>query len=91
MNFRKLSALAGVTVLLFGACSSNPPAGSAAPGASGGGGAVTQPDACKSKVGTSTSEIHIYSSLPRQGTNTEQTNTLVEQIKAVLDGKKVGN
>jgi branched-chain amino acid transport system substrate-binding protein len=90
MNFRKLSALAGVTVLLFAACSSNPPAGSAAPGASGGG-AVTQPDACKSKVGTSTSEIHIYSSLPRQGTNTEQTNTLVEQIKAVLDGKKIGN
>jgi branched-chain amino acid transport system substrate-binding protein len=91
MNFRKLSALAGVTVLLFGACSSNAPAGSAAPGGSGGGGAVTQPDACKNKVGTSASEIHIYSSLPRQGTNTEQTNTLVEQIKVVLDGKKVGN
>jgi branched-chain amino acid transport system substrate-binding protein len=89
MNFRKLSALAGVTVLLFGACTSNPPAGSAAPGGSGG--AVTQPDACKNKVGTSTSEIHIYSSLPRQGTNTEQTNTLVEQIKLVLDGKKIGN
>jgi branched-chain amino acid transport system substrate-binding protein len=89
MNLRKLSALAGVTVLLFGACTSNTPAGSAAPGGSSG--AVTQPDACKSKVGTSTSEIHIYSSLPRQGTNTEQTNTLVEQIKAVLDGKKIGN
>src|SRR6188474_2597272 len=89
MNFRKLSALAGVTVLLFGACTSNPPAGSAAPGGSSG--AVAQPDACKNKVGTSTSEIHIYSSLPRQGTNTEQTNTLVEQIKATLDGQKVGN
>src|SRR4026208_1838828 len=90
MNFRKLSALAGVTVLLFGACTTNTPAGSAAPGGSGGA-AVTQPDACKNKVGTSTSEIHIYSSLPRQGTNTEQTNTLVEQIKVVLDGKKIGN
>jgi hypothetical protein len=52
MNFRKLSALAGVTVLLFGACTTNTPAGSAAPGGSSG--AVTQPDACKSKVGTST-------------------------------------
>ena len=36
-------------------------------------------------------EIHVYSSLPRQGTNTEQTNTLVEQIKQTLDGQKVGN
>jgi branched-chain amino acid transport system substrate-binding protein len=33
----------------------------------------------------------VYSSLPRQGTNTEQTDTLVEQIKATLDGKTVGN
>ena len=73
----------------FGACSSNPPAGSAAPGGSGG--AATQPEACKNKKGTSTTEIHVYSSLPRQGTNTEQTDTLVEQIKATLDGKKVGD
>ena len=36
-------------------------------------------------------EINVYSSLPRQGTNTEQTNTLVEQIKQVLDGQKIGN
>ena len=50
-----------------------------------------QPDVCKNKKGTSSIEIHVYSSLPRQGTNTEQTNTLVEQIKATLDGQKVGN
>ena len=50
-----------------------------------------QPAACKDKKGTSSTEIHVYSSLPRQGTNTEQTNTLVEQIKQVLDGQKIGN
>ncbi len=50
-----------------------------------------QPAACKNKKGTSSTEIHVYSSLPRQGTNTEQTNTLVEQIKQVLDGQKIGN
>src|SRR5207249_7966583 len=60
-----------------------------APGGSGAAGG--QPDACKNKKGSSATEIHIYSSLPRQGTNTEQTNTLVEQIKSVIDGKKIGN
>jgi branched-chain amino acid transport system substrate-binding protein len=89
MNLRKLSALAGVSILAFAACST-PPAATTAP-SGGGGGAVTQPEACKNKVGTSTSEIHVYSSLPRQGTNTEQTDTLVEQIKETLDGQKVGN
>jgi branched-chain amino acid transport system substrate-binding protein len=46
---------------------------------------------CKNKKGTSSSEIHVYSSLPRQGTNTEQTDTLVEQIRNTLEGQKVGN
>ncbi|MGZ5372619.1 MAG: branched-chain amino acid ABC transporter substrate-binding protein [Aeromicrobium sp.] len=88
MNLRKLSALAGVSILAFAACSTAP-AATTAP--SGGGGTATQPEACKNKVGTSTSEIHVYSSLPRQGTNTEQTDTLVEQIKETLDGQKIGN
>ena len=64
---------------------------STAPSAGGSAGAGTQPEVCKNKKGTSSSEIHVYSSLPRQGTNTEQTNTLVEQIKNTLDGQKVGN
>ena len=50
-----------------------------------------QPDVCKDKKGTSSSEIHVYSSLPRQGSNTEQTNTLVEQIKTTLEGQKIGD
>jgi branched-chain amino acid transport system substrate-binding protein len=83
MKFNRLGALAAATALIVAACGTSTPGGS---GAAGG-----QPDACKSKKGASSTEIHIYSSLPRQGTNTEQTNTLVEQIKLVLDGKKVGN
>ena len=44
--------------------------------ASQGGGTGAKPAACENKKGTSSTEIHVYSSLPRQGTNTEQTNTL---------------
>jgi branched-chain amino acid transport system substrate-binding protein len=88
MKLTRVGAIAASAVFVFAACSPAP-GGSAAPAS--GAGAGTQPDACKNKVGTSTSEIHVYSSLPRQGTNTEQTDTLVEQIKATLDGQKVGN
>ena len=34
---------------------------------------------CKNKKGTSANEIHVYSSLPRQGSNTAQTDALVER------------
>ena len=47
--------------------------------------------ACKNKKGSSSTEIHVYSSLPLGGTNTPQTTAMVEQIKATLDGQKVGN
>jgi len=88
MKLHKVGALAAVSILAFAACSSS--SGSAAPSASQAAGGGT-PAACANKMGTSTSEIHVYSSLPRQGTNTEQTNTLVEQIKTILDGQKIGN
>jgi branched-chain amino acid transport system substrate-binding protein len=86
MKLAKVGALAAAAVIAFSACTSTP---AATPGASGG--AATQPDVCKDKKGTSTSEIHVYSSLPRQGSNTAQTNALVEAIKEQLDGKKVGD
>jgi branched-chain amino acid transport system substrate-binding protein len=89
MKLHKVSALAAVSILAFAACSSS--SGSAAPSAGGSQAAGGQPEVCKNKKGTSSSEIHVYSSLPRQGSNTEQTNTLVEQIKKTLDGQKVGN
>src|SRR3954447_3075251 len=69
--------------------------GSAAAGsAAAGGGTTGDPSsaaACKDKKGKSSSEIHVYSSLPLGGTNTPQTTAMVEQIKATLDGQKVGN
>jgi branched-chain amino acid transport system substrate-binding protein len=90
MKLAKVGALAAAAVIAFSACTSTPAATpGASPGASGG--AATQPEVCKNKKGTSTSEIHVYSSLPRQGSNTAQTNALVEAIKEQLDGKKVGD
>jgi branched-chain amino acid transport system substrate-binding protein len=89
MKLHKISALAAVSVLALAACNTGGTS-SAAPSGSGTA-AGGQPAACKDKKGTSSTEIHVYSSLPRQGTNTEQTNTLVEQIKQVLDGQKIGD
>src|SRR5215203_4459374 len=89
MKLHKIGALAAVSVLALAACNSG---GTASTAPSGSGAAAGgQPAACKDKKGTSSTEIHIYSSLPRQGSNTEQTNTLVEQIKQTLDGQKIGN
>ena len=88
MKLRTAGTLAAITALAFSACNQTP-GGSAAPGGTGGTGA--KPAACENKKGTSSTEIHVYSSLPRQGTNTDQTNTLVEQIRNTLEGKKVGN
>lgn len=88
MKLRTAGALAAVTAIAFSACNNPPGGGSAAPT---GGGTGSKPAACENKKGTSSTEIHVYSSLPRQGSNTEQTDTLVEQIRNTLDGKKVGN
>ena len=88
MKLHKIGALAAVSVLALAACNSGGTASTAPGGSAAAGG---QPAACKNKKGTSSTEIHVYSSLPRQGTNTEQTNTLVEQIKPTLDGQKIGN
>ncbi len=89
MKLHKLGALAAVSVLAFAACGTS--GGSTAPSAGGSAAAGGKPAVCENKKGTSSSEIHVYSSLPRQGSNTEQTNTLVEQIKLILDGQKIGN
>src|SRR5580765_1325100 len=88
MKLHKIGALAAVSVLALAACNSGGTA-STAPGGSAAAGGT--PAACANKKGSSSTEIHVYSSLPRQGTNTEQTDTLVEQIKAVFDGQKIGN
>src|SRR6476620_5400360 len=89
MKFAKIGVLTAAAVVVVAACSGTT-GGSAAPSGSAAA-AGGQPEVCKDKKGTSSNEIHVYSSLPRQGTNTEQTNTLVEQIKNTLDGQKVGD
>jgi branched-chain amino acid transport system substrate-binding protein len=75
------------------ACAAPGAPASQSAGASAGasGGTATRPQACENKTGTSSNEIHVYSSLPRQGSNTAQTNALVESIKEIVDGKKVGD
>jgi branched-chain amino acid transport system substrate-binding protein len=90
MKLTKVGAIAASAVFVFAACSPAP-GGSAGPAASGSGAVVAQAEVCKNKKGTSSSEIHVYSSLPRQGSNTDQTNALVESIKEILDGKTVGS
>ena len=86
MKLTKVGALTVAAVFAFSACTQTP-------GATTGptGGTSTKPAACENKKGPSSDKIVVYSSLPRQGTNTEQTNTLVEQIRNTLEGKKVGN
>ena len=100
MKLHRVGALAAIAVLAA-ACSST--GGSAAPSAGGASGAPAgsgatggttgdpaQAAACKGKK-ASGNEIHVYSSLPLGGTNTPQTTAMVEQIKATLDGQKVGD
>jgi branched-chain amino acid transport system substrate-binding protein len=91
MKLRKLGVLAAAAMLVFAACST--PGSSTAPGGTtaASGGTAAQPDVCKNKVGTSTSEIHVYSSLPLEGTDLAQNSTIVNELKAVLDGQKIGN
>lgn len=84
MKLSRFGAVVAAAMFVFAACSST---GSPAPSDGGG----DTPTACQNKKGSSTSEIHVYSSLPRQGTNTAQTNALVESIKQILDGQKVGD
>ena len=85
MKLRTAGALAVATAFAFSACTQTP---GGTTGPTGGTGA--KPAACENKKGPSSNEIVVYSSLPRQGTNTEQTDTLVEQIRNTLEGKTVG-
>src|ERR1044072_4314399 len=95
MKLHKIRALAAVSVLALAACNAGTPSPAPSAGAGGatGGGTTGDPAsaaACKDKKGSG-NEIHVYSSLPLGGTNTPQTTAMVEQIKATLDGVKVGD
>lgn len=93
MKLSKLGAVGAVATLAFAACSGN--GATTAPAGSGGttssGGTGTQPTVCQNKTGTSSSVIDVYSSLPLEGTSLPQSTAIQDEIKAVLDGQKVGN
>ena len=96
MKYSKLGALAAGALLVFSACSST---ATTAPGSSTGagssaaasGGTGAEPSVCQNKKGSSSSTIDVYSSEPLEGTSLAQTSTIVAEVKAVLDGQKVGN
>jgi branched-chain amino acid transport system substrate-binding protein len=90
MKLTKLGALAASTVIVLGACTGG---STAAPAASASAGAVAgaQPDVCKNKKGSSSTQINIYSSEPLEGTSLAQTSVIVDELKTVLDGQKIGN
>jgi branched-chain amino acid transport system substrate-binding protein len=87
MKLGKLGAMVAVSALAISACSGN--GSSAAP--TSGGGTAKAPTVCENKKGSSSSEIHVYSSLPLEGTSLPQSQAIVDELKAVLDGQKIGN
>src|SRR6266536_3489215 len=89
MKLSKLGAVGAVAALAFAAC--NVGATTAPSGAAASGGTGAQPSVCQNKKGSSSTEIHSYSSLPLEGTSLPQSTSIQNELKAVLDGQKVGN
>ena len=95
MDLKRFGVLGAGSVLVLAACTSS--GGSSSPSGSGAAagpeqtGDPTSAAACANKKGSSSSEIHVYSSLPMGGTNTPVMTVVVAEIKATLDGQKVGN
>jgi branched-chain amino acid transport system substrate-binding protein len=86
MNLRKLSALAGVSVLAFAACST-PPAGSAVPstGATGATGSQAAPASGDTSKGT----VKFAIELPLQGSELAASQPIINGIR--LAAKQAGN
>jgi branched-chain amino acid transport system substrate-binding protein len=85
MNFRKLSAIAGMSMLVFAACSSStPPAGSgAAPSAGGSGGALT-PSTPAPAADTSKGKVKFAIELPQQGSEKAASDPIINGIKLAV-------
>src|SRR5262245_35394203 len=92
MNFRKVSALAGVAVLTFAACSSTgsgTPApsqggGAASPGASNGGGGNLTPSTPAPAGDTSKGTAVIAIELPQQGSEKAASDPIINGIKLAV-------
>jgi branched-chain amino acid transport system substrate-binding protein len=85
MNFRKLSAIAGMSMLVFAACSSTtPPAGSgAAPSAGGSGGALT-PSTPAPAADISKGKVKFAIELPQQGSEKAASDPIINGIKLAV-------
>jgi branched-chain amino acid transport system substrate-binding protein len=88
MNFRKVSALAGVAILTFAACSTpgatTAPSGAApSPGASGGTGGLT-PTSPKPAGDSSKGTVTIAIELPQQGSEKAASDPIINGIKLAV-------
>ncbi len=80
MKFRKLSALAGATMLVFAACSTTPPAASAAPGGAPG----WRRAAPAPSVDTSKGTVKFAIELPQQGSEKAASDPIINGIKLAV-------
>jgi branched-chain amino acid transport system substrate-binding protein len=86
MNLRKLTAIAGVSMLVFAACST-PPAGSTAPSAAASGAAPSgaAPSGAAATPGdTSKGTVNIAIELPQQGSELAGTQPVINGIKLAV-------
>jgi branched-chain amino acid transport system substrate-binding protein len=81
MNFRKLSAIAGVSMLVFAACST--PAGSGAPASAGASGALT-PSTPAPAADTSKGKVKFAIELPQQGSEKAASDPIINGIKLAV-------
>ena len=85
MNFRKLTAIAGMSMLVFAACSQTP-AGSTAPSAAASGAAPSggAPSAAATPGDTSKGTVNIAIELPQQGSEKAASDPIINGIKLAV-------
>ena len=83
MNLRKLSAIAGVSMLVFAACSTTPPAGSGAAPSTGSGAALT-PSTPAPAADTSKGKVKFAIELPQQGSEKAASDPIINGIKLAV-------
>jgi branched-chain amino acid transport system substrate-binding protein len=81
MNFRKLSAIAGASMLVFGACTT--PAASTKPAASGGGTAIV-PSTPAPAADVSKGKVKLAIELPQQGSEKAASDPIINGIKLAV-------
>jgi branched-chain amino acid transport system substrate-binding protein len=83
MNFRKLSAIAGVSMLVFAACS-QAPAGSGAAASAGSGGAALTPSTPAPAADSSKGKVKFAIELPQQGSEKAASDPIINGIKLAV-------